>query len=616
MAKGIRRGDGGRNLITFHPRGGEGSAQYFHDEDWLDFNMRQNGHIAEYSGNYGNRLNDKLKDYGQTRIDFNRNPTKPVIDGEPLYEDHPLSFNAKELGHSIASDVRRHLYWNLFNGAFGHTYGHHSIWQMWSKGKNPINSPLMPWQEALNQPGSAQMQYGRKLIESRPFLTRIPDNSIIVTDRVPTSVPGVGRYKFVATRDTEGTYGMVYVPVGRPFRVNMKTIAGEKVRAWWFNPRNGEATEIGIFDNEGTHTFIPPDKGEALDWVLVLDDTTQNYAPPGTSKAASMRKPPDDPPGGALAGEKSRLIVLSDIGTKVDPDDFQSMVHLLLYSNILDIEGLIGSMTWRGDNMEAIEEVIAAYEKDYDRLISHSPDFPTPEYLRSVTKKGATRASNGGYRTEGTQGSDWIIERAHEDDPRPLWISVWGAITDVAQAVYEDPSIKEKIRVFSIGAWNTTQDQDARDYLYNHHSDLYWIESNDSFRGMWAGGDQSGDFSGEAFVKKHIKGHGALGDYYWDHRSAPPVTKNPKWNYYLREGDTPSWLYLVRGDINDPEKEHWGGQYKKTGHGPNYYSDHPNSEYQELIDGKNYKGVKTVNRWRKAYLLELMKRMDWAKKSK
>src|SRR5690606_37364245 len=206
---------------------------------------------------------------------------------------------------------------------------------------------------------------------------------------------------------------------------------------------------------------------------------------------------------------KSRIIVLSDIGTKVDPDDFQSMVHLLLYSNILDIEGLIGSMTWRGDNMEAIEEVIAAYEKDYKNLTSHSPDFPTPEYLRSVTKKGATKASNGGYRTKGTQGSDWIIKKAQEDDPRPLWISVWGAITDVAQAVHDDPTIKEKIRVFSIGAWNTTQDQAARDYLYEHHPDLYWIESDDTFRGMWAGGEQSGDFSGEAFVKKHIRGHGA-----------------------------------------------------------------------------------------------------------
>lgn len=282
MANGLRKGDGGRNLITFHPRGGEGSAQYFHDETWLDFNMRQNGHIAEFSGNYLNRVNDKQKDYGQTRFDYDRTPTKPVIDGEPLYEDHPLSFSAKELGHSIASDVRRHLYWNLFNGALGHTYGHHSIWQMWTKDKNPVNAPLMPWYEALDQPGSGQMQYGRRLIESRPFLTRIPDDQIIVTDRVPTSVPGVGRYKFVATRDSDGTYAMVYAPVGREFRVHMDVIKGEKVKAWWYNPRKGEATEIGIFDSKGERSFTPPDKGEAIDWVLVLDDVSKKYSAPGS----------------------------------------------------------------------------------------------------------------------------------------------------------------------------------------------------------------------------------------------------------------------------------------------------------------------------------------------
>jgi hypothetical protein len=93
---------------------------------------------------------------------------------------------------------------------------------MWQPGRNPINGPLMPWFEAIDQPGAGQMQYGRRLIESRPFLTRIPDDSIIVTDsRVPTSVPGAGRYRFVATRDEAGTYAMVYAPIGRTFSVRM-----------------------------------------------------------------------------------------------------------------------------------------------------------------------------------------------------------------------------------------------------------------------------------------------------------------------------------------------------------------------------------------------------------
>jgi hypothetical protein len=273
MAAGLRQGDGGAHLCTFHPTGGHGSAEYFHDAKWLDFNMRQNGHVTEYTGRYE-----------QTRIDYDRQPTKPVIDGEPIYEDHPVSFAADKLGHSVSADVRRPLYWNLFSGAFGHTYGHHSVWQMWSPGKNPINNPLMPWSEAIEQPGAGQMQHGRALIESRPFLTRIPDDSVIVTDRVATSVPGAGRYRFKATRDEAGSYAMVYAPVGRSFQVRMEVIRGPTIKAWWFNPRDGKASLIGEFTNQGKREFTPPDKGELLDWVLVLDDAAKSYPPPGTKQ--------------------------------------------------------------------------------------------------------------------------------------------------------------------------------------------------------------------------------------------------------------------------------------------------------------------------------------------
>jgi len=273
MARGLRRGDGGAHLVTFHSTGGNGSSTPFHGEDWLDFNMRQNGHVAEFTGRYD-----------QTRADYDRTPPKPVVDGEPIYEDHPVSFKAPELGHSIAADVRRPLYWDLFSGACGHTYGHHSVWQMWSPGRSPINNPLMPWSEAIDQPGAAQMQHGRRLLESRPFLSRVPDDTVVVTDRVPTSVPGAGRYRYVATRDAEGRYAMVYAPIGRPFRVRMSAIAGPRVRAWWFNPRDGKATLVGEVANEGERSFTPPDPGEPLDWVLVLDDAGQGYPPPGEAK--------------------------------------------------------------------------------------------------------------------------------------------------------------------------------------------------------------------------------------------------------------------------------------------------------------------------------------------
>ena len=270
MARGVRAGDQGKHLITFHPTGGAGSAQHFHNEDWLDFNMRQNGHAAEFTGRYD-----------ATKTDYDRTPTKPVLDGEPIYEDHPVSFDAKKFGHSIASDVRRPLYWNLFSGAFGHTYGHHSVWQMWKSDQPGINNPLLPWSEAILQNGALQMKYGRWLVESRPFFSRIPDQDILVAHRVSTNIPGAGRYQFVATRDTERSFAMVYAPVGRAFKVKLSAIQGPNVKAWWFNPRDGQATEIGEFPSTGEKEFVPPNPGEMLDWVLVLDDAAKNYPAPG-----------------------------------------------------------------------------------------------------------------------------------------------------------------------------------------------------------------------------------------------------------------------------------------------------------------------------------------------
>ena len=271
MAAGLRKGDGGKHLVTMHPSGGKGSAEIFGNDDaTLDFNMRQNGHGIEYTGRYDHTL-----------IDYKREPAKPIIDAEPIYEGHPVSFNAKEKGHSIAADIRKALYWDLFSGACGHTYGHHSIWQMYSDKQKPVNNPLMSWTEAMQAPGAMQVQYGRRLIESRPMLTRIPDDDLIIADGIQTSVPGAGTRRFVATRDLEGSYAMIYAPVGRAFSVRLDKLKAAKIVGWWFNPRNGQATRIGEFIDVRKQEFTPPDMGEDIDWVLVLDDAAKKYGPPG-----------------------------------------------------------------------------------------------------------------------------------------------------------------------------------------------------------------------------------------------------------------------------------------------------------------------------------------------
>jgi hypothetical protein len=97
----------------------------------------------------------------------------------------------------------------------------------------------------------------------------------------PTINPGHGLKRIVATRDADGSYAMVYVPASRPFEVEISRITGGRAKAWWYDPRTGEAKEVGQFETTGRREFTPPNPGEMQDWVLVLDDVTKNFGPPG-----------------------------------------------------------------------------------------------------------------------------------------------------------------------------------------------------------------------------------------------------------------------------------------------------------------------------------------------
>jgi len=262
MAKGLGDGDGGRHLMTFHPTGGRTSSEYFHDDGWLDFNMHQTGH----------------KDRGSwesiTR-DYDRKPTKPVLDGEPLYEDHPINFDPMKFGFSADWHIRRLAYWHVFAGACGHTYGCHNIWQMYAPSHSPISWAHHYWEESLDLWGATDMQHVKNLMLSRPYLTRIPDQSLVASEA------GQGDGYVNATRDSEGSYAFVYTPLGQPVTVRLDKLSGKKVKVWWYDPRHGTATEIGIFDRKGTREFKPPVHGKGNDWVLVLDDASRGFGTPG-----------------------------------------------------------------------------------------------------------------------------------------------------------------------------------------------------------------------------------------------------------------------------------------------------------------------------------------------
>jgi hypothetical protein len=262
LAAGLKKGDGGRHLMTFHPNGGHTSADWLHREEWLSCNMLQSGH--DY-----NRDN-----YDRIARDYARTPVKPCLDGEPGYEDHPAGFK-KENGYLGAYDVRKSAYWALFAGACGHTYGCHDIWQFLSEKRKPVTFARTPWKEAIHLPGAGQMGHVRALIESRPFLSRVPDRGLIVGDA------GLGTDHVQATRAADGGYAFVYAASGRPVTVDLERLSGKELVASWYDPRTGAAKMLGVLPREGKKEFSPPASGADNDWVLVLDDRARGYPPPG-----------------------------------------------------------------------------------------------------------------------------------------------------------------------------------------------------------------------------------------------------------------------------------------------------------------------------------------------
>lgn len=289
---------------------------------------------------------------------------------------------------------------------------------------------------------------------------------------------------------------------------------------------------------------------------------------------------------------KPRIIVSTDIGGD-DPDDYQSLVHLLVYADRFSIEGLISSPPGRG-RKKHIEEVLDAYAIDFPKLQRKAKGFPSPKALFAVTHQGATDPQSDSLPGPPSDGAKWIISKAMEKKHNPLYILVWGSITDVAQAVHSSPEIKKNIRIYSIGSWNTLQDKKSRDYLYRHHPDLWWIENNTTFRGMYMGGYQDEDYSNTTFVEQHVKGHGALGELFWQKKKD------------IKMGDTPSVLYFLHGNIEQPEAQSWGGSFVK-GDRPHYWSDNPDPELAE--NGRA--GARSVNTFRKQFLEDWKIRMNW-----
>jgi hypothetical protein len=311
-----------------------------------------------------------------------------------------------------------------------------------------------------------------------------------------------------------------------------------------------------------------------------------------------------------MANEKPKLIILTDIGG--DTDDEQSMVRLLLYSDMLDIKAFcITSRLGHGQDTkpEIMYNQIEAYRQVYPNLKLHSDGFPSPDYLRSIVKNGQgdhTKFGQG-YDTEASEYIIKVVDEAHST----VHIPIWGGSRELAQALWKVQNTRnkeqlaafcKKIQVHAIG------DQDRhRDWIINNFRDVrflangfvftgsFGIREITVFRGMYMTGDVSMQ-NGE-WVRKNIHGHGPLSDSYQLHGHGTDG---------MKEGDTPSFLGLIHNGLNVPENPEWGGwggRFRHLNH--SLYID-----AQDFLNG-TLNERHTVSRWRPAFQNDFMARVKW-----
>ena len=326
--------------------------------------------------------------------------------------------------------------------------------------------------------------------------------------------------------------------------------------------------------------------------------------------------------------EKPRLIVLTDISSLTagvrEPDDGQSLIRLMLYTNDLDIEGLVASSNMGHGQVvrpELIREVVNAYAQVRPNLLLHSGQHPAPHYLLQRVRAGQPVA---GPQTpvfdsigpgKDTDASGWIIGVVDRPDPRPVWVTIWGGAADLAQALWnvqqrrtsaEIARFVSKLRVHAI------YDQDSCGAWIKHNfPDLFFITRNHGVRGMYRGGDLS--LVSSEWVETNIRnGHGALGALY------PNYDGGDIWSHKLgrvrgiKEGDTPSILSLIPNGLSDmlqPSWGSWGGRFEPTSEGAGRYAD-GTDEYPGAASDPDPR-MATVYRWRAAFQADFQARLDW-----
>lgn len=251
MAEGIRQVDT-NHLITYHPMGGQIASKYF-KESWMDLDMFQSGHDRN------------AKEYSYVWESKKICPNKPVINGEPRYENIPDRLNTENPWVWLDdNDVRVAAYWSMIAGAAGFTYGCNDIWQMYSIGRFPNLQARTGWKQALDMPGAKQMTYMKGMFEKLPWQSMINDQSLLLNTN-PEDEPHI-----ICAIGSNRDFIIAYTPIGKPMKIDVSKLSSEKIKGYWFNPRSGELNYINDFETSEPLEFTPWAGGWGSDFLLIL----------------------------------------------------------------------------------------------------------------------------------------------------------------------------------------------------------------------------------------------------------------------------------------------------------------------------------------------------------
>ncbi|MGC4055276.1 MAG: DUF1593 domain-containing protein [Paludibaculum sp.] len=311
---------------------------------------------------------------------------------------------------------------------------------------------------------------------------------------------------------------------------------------------------------------------------------------------------------------RPRVLVLTDISSLTagirEPDDGQSLIRFLLFSNEFDVEGFVASSNLGHGQVvrpELIQQAINAYAAVWPNLRRHAANYPDPALLRERVKAGQPVAGpkvpveESVGEGKDTEGSKWIVQTALAPDKRPLWILIWGGSADLAQALWrmrDHAEARGKLRVHAV------HDQDSTGpWIRKTFPDLFYILRGDSVRGTYRGGDTS--LVSPDWVETNVRvNHGPLGALYPNYKGGDAWSGKLGPVRGVKEGDTPTFLSLIANGLNDWERLDLGGW------GGRVVDARDAVEIDAAAADPNPSMI-SVYRWRAAWQAEFLARLDW-----